>query len=108
MSSNSYLQTCGENGLPVRRGNGAFVFNVRPDERDTSADMLRSRGAVDDCALLNDDITQLSTQCIGRGWWRECGCSICARVERQRGKQELRIRVVQQAARDQVVIDRQR
>ena len=97
----------GENGLAVGRGDGARVAHVRADERNASADMIGRRRTRQRRAFLHDDIAAQPVR-RERGGGREGRRALAPGGDGQRGEKELRIGIVEQAAGDEVVIDRQR
>ena len=107
MRGEADLLTRRENRLAVGRGDGAGVGDVRPEERDTAADVLGCRRTRKLRASLHGDVPALAVE-RERGGRREVGRAVRAGVERQGGEQKLLVGIVQQAARDEVVVDGQR
>src|SRR5215472_8927689 len=107
MRATTDLQPCSKDRLPVGGTNRSIVFNVRADQLHAPSDMISRSGRGNLRASLNYDVAVAS---VGRGRCRRRKSrrptTIHTRRNRQGGEKKLIIRIVEQPASDQVVIDR--
>ena len=107
MRGESDLKAGGENRLAVRRRDRSLVHHIGPDEGDPPADMFRRRGSGERSAILHHDIAEAA---VGpeRGGGSECrGRTFRSGREGGGREEKLGVRVVEQAAGDEAVVDRQ-